>query len=136
MQTPIQTTLHTVDDLRGVCGELPHSLETFPFDDETLVFKVGYFTKSRMYALTDITQEPLRLSLKVDPERGHELRQAYPQSVAPGYHLNKKHWVTVTLDGTVPAELVRELLCGSYLLVTKKGFTKAERAELGLPDSL
>jgi Uncharacterized protein conserved in bacteria len=132
MQTPMQT----VDDLRSVCDELPHSLEAFPFDDETLVFKVGYLSKSRMYALTDITQDPLRLSLKVDPERGEELRQAHPQSIAPGYHLNKKHWVTVTLDGTVPAELLGELLRGSYLLVTKKGFTKAERKELGLPDSL
>lgn len=128
--------MRTVEDLRGVCDTLPHSLETFPFDDETLVFKVGYFTKSKMYALTDITQEPLRLSVKVDPERGHDLRQQYPQSVVPGYHLNKKHWVTVTLDGTVPDALVRELLRGSYLLVTKKGFTKAERAELGLPDTL
>ena len=128
--------MRTVEDLRGVCDTLPHSLETFPFDDETLVFKVGYFTKSKMYALTDITQEPLRLSVKVDPERGHDLRHEYPQSVVPGYHLNKKHWVTVTLDGTVPDALVRELLRGSYLLVTKKGFTKAERAELGLPDTL
>ena len=128
--------MQTVEDLRGVCGTLPHSLETFPFDDETLVFKVGYLTKSRMYALTDITQDPLRLSVKVDPERGQDLRQAYPQGVVPGHHLNKKHWVTVTLDGTVPAELVAELLRGSYLLVTKKGFTKAERTELGLPDRL
>ncbi|WP_339094232.1 MmcQ/YjbR family DNA-binding protein [Deinococcus sp. VB142] len=127
--------MRTVEDLRGVCDALPHSLETFPFDDETLVFKVGYFTKSKMYALTDITQEPLRLSVKVDPERGHDLRHEYPQSVVPGYHLNKKHWVTVTLDGTVPGELVRELLHSSYLLVAKKGFTKAERAELGLPDN-
>ena len=128
--------MRTLEDLRGACGTLPHSLETFPFDDVTLVFKVGYFTKSKMYALTDVTGDPLRLSLKVDPGRGEELRETYPQSVVPGHHLNKKHWVTVTLDGSIPTELVRELLHGSYLLVTKKGFTRAERAELGLPDTL
>lgn len=127
--------MQTLEALRAACDALPHSLETFPFDDETLVFKVGYFTKSRMYALTDITQEPLRLSLKVDPQRGHELRQQYPQSITPGDHLNKKHWITLKLD-EVPTDLVHELLRGSYLLVTKKGFTKAERADLGLPEQL
>lgn len=127
--------MQTVEDLRAYCDEFPHSLETFPFDDETLVFKVGYFTKSKMYALTDVTQEPLRLSVKVDPQRGHELRQLYPQSVTEGYHLNKKHWITVTLDGSLDSSLIRDLVRQSYLLVTKKGFTRAERADLGLPEA-
>lgn len=128
--------MQTVEDLRGVCRTLPHSLETFPFDDVTLVFKVGYLSKSKMYALTDVTQDPLRLSVKVPPERGEELRAGFPQSVVPGHHLNKRHWVTLTLDGSLPAPLVTELLRGSYLLVARSGFTKAERQELGLPQSL
>ena len=128
--------MQTLADLRALCDTFPNSLETFPFDDETLVFKVGYFTKSKMYALTDITQAPLRLSVKVEPGRGHELRQGYPRTVTEGNHLNKKHWVTLTLDGTLPDDLVRDLIGQSYLRVGKKGFTKAERGELGLPDAL
>lgn len=124
--------MQTLADLRAACDALAHSLETFPFSDEVLVFKVGYFSKSKMYALTDITQEPLRLSLKVEPSRGHELRAAYPHSVQPGTHLNKRHWVTLTLDGSLPADLIGELLRGSYDLVVRKGFTRAERADLGL----
>ncbi|SEJ59511.1 Predicted DNA-binding protein, MmcQ/YjbR family [Deinococcus reticulitermitis] len=128
--------MQTVEDLRSVCRALPHSLETFPFDDVTLVFKVGYLSKSKMYALTDVTADPLRLSVKVPPERGEELRAEHPGHIVPGHHLNKRHWVTLTLDGSLPAELVKELLRGSYLLVARGGFTKAERRELGLPDAL
>ncbi|MBZ9714067.1 MmcQ/YjbR family DNA-binding protein [Deinococcus multiflagellatus] len=118
--------MKSMAELRAACAALTGSQETFPFDATTLVFKVG----GKMYALTDIQAEPLTLSLKVRPEQGDELRAAWP-AIAPGYHLNKRHWITVTLDGTVPDELVAELLRGSHALVTA-GLTRAARAELGL----
>ncbi|MVN85273.1 MmcQ/YjbR family DNA-binding protein [Deinococcus sp. HMF7620] len=116
----------SIADLRAACAALPGSQETFPFDATTLVFKVG----SKMYALTDIQAEPLTLSVKVRPEHGEDLRAAH-EAIAPGYHLNKRHWVTVTLDGRVPAALVQELLAGSHALVVG-GLTRVQRAELGL----
>ena len=118
--------MQTISDIRAACGELPHSQETFPFDATTLVFKVG----GRMYALTDIQGDPLTLSLKVRPERGDELRAVH-DAIVPGYHLNKRHWVTLTLDGRLPGDLLHELLAGSHALVVG-GMTRAERAALEL----
>ncbi|GAA5504192.1 hypothetical protein Dxin01_03961 [Deinococcus xinjiangensis] len=118
--------VESVADLRAECAKLPHSQETFPFDPTTLVFKVA----GKMYALTDISAEDLSLSLKVKPERGEELRAAYP-AITAGYHLNKRHWVTLRLDGSLPDDLVRELLRGSHALVVA-GLTRAAREELGL----
>ncbi|MPY67467.1 MmcQ/YjbR family DNA-binding protein [Deinococcus sp. SDU3-2] len=116
--------MHSTADVRGVCAALPGSRETFPFDATTLVFKVA----GKMYALTDLTADPVTLSLKVRPQDGEALRAAYP-AITPGYHLNKRHWVTVTLDGTVPEGVVRELLEASHALVVA-GLTRAQRAEL------
>ena len=118
--------MRTVAELRETCARLPRSEETFPFGQDTLVFKVG----GKVYALTDITADPLTLSLKVRPPHGDELRAAH-DAIAPGYHLNKRHWITVTLDGSVPDALLNDLLEGSYALVAA-GLTRARRAELGL----
>lgn len=117
--------MRSIQDIREACAQLPHSQETFPFDATTLVFKVG----GKMYALTDIGSEPVTISLKVRPERGDDLRAEY-DAITPGYHLNKRHWVTVTLDGSVPDDLLHDLLSGSYALVVK-GLTKAEQSVLG-----
>lgn len=116
--------MRTIGEVRSAAAALPHSRETFPFDETTLVLKVG----GKMYALTDILADPPGLSVKVTPERGEELR-AECAAIAPGYHLNKRHWVTVTLDGTVPDALLRELLADSHALVVR-GMTRAERAAL------
>ena len=116
--------MYSTADVRGVCAALPGSRETFPFGAATLVFKVA----GKMYALTDLTADPVTLSLKVRPEDGEALRATYP-AVQPGYHLNKRHWVTVTLDGTVPEGAVCELLAGSHALVVA-GLTRAQRADL------
>ncbi|OLV18322.1 MmcQ/YjbR family DNA-binding protein [Deinococcus marmoris] len=118
--------MQTVAQLRETCGRLPRSAETFPFGPTTLVWKVG----GKVYALSDITGDPLKLSLKVRPEHGDDLRAAHA-AIAPGYHLNKRHWVTLTLDGSLPDTLVGELLAGSHALVVA-GLTRAARAELGL----
>ncbi|MFT2719986.1 MmcQ/YjbR family DNA-binding protein [Deinococcus sp. A31D244] len=121
--------MQSITELRAACSALPHSHETFPFDMTTLVFKVGG-AGAKMYALTDVQGDPVTVSLKVTPERGEELRAAFP-AVTPGYHLNKRHWITVTLDGRVPDELLHELIVGSHALVVR-GMTRVQRAELGL----
>ncbi|MFK7601237.1 MmcQ/YjbR family DNA-binding protein [Deinococcus sp. SM5_A1] len=118
--------MQTVAELREACARLACSQETFPFGPGTLVLKVG----GKVYALGDIMGDPLKLSLKVRSERGNELRAAHA-AIVPGYHLNKRHWVTVTLDGSLPDTLVGELMANSHALVVA-GLTRAVRAELGL----
>ncbi|QFP78049.1 MmcQ/YjbR family DNA-binding protein [Deinococcus sp. AJ005] len=118
--------MQTVAQLREACAWLACSQETFPFGPTTLVWKVG----GKVYGLSDISADPLTLSLKVRPERGDDLRAAHA-AIVPGYHLNKRHWVTLTLDGSLPDVLVGELLEGSHALVVA-GLTRAARAELGL----
>ncbi len=113
--------LSSIADLRQICGAFAHTQETFPFDATTLVFKVG----GKMYALAGLKADPVQISLKVKPEDGERLRAEHAAIVA-GYHLNKRHWVTVTLDGSVPDDLIHNLLQQSYLLVIK-GLTRAER---------
>ncbi|SMB96112.1 MmcQ/YjbR family DNA-binding protein [Deinococcus hopiensis] len=115
-----------IADVRALCAELTGSQETFPFGAATLVFKVG----GKMYALTDLQGDPVALSVKVRPEYGEELRAAHG-AITPGHHLNKRHWVTLRLDGTLPKGLATELLRESHTLVVK-GLTKAQRAALGV----
>ena len=99
--------------LRERCLALPGASEEFPFGDEVSVFKVG----GKMFALCSLDAEPpLQLSVKCDPELAVQLRSAY-EAIGPGYHLNKRHWNTITLDGSVPEEMVTDLLGDSYDLV-------------------
>jgi predicted DNA-binding protein (MmcQ/YjbR family) len=100
-------------ELRTRCLRLPGASEEFPFGDEVSVFKVG----GKMFALCSLDAgPPLRLSVKCDPELAVQLRSAYP-AIGPGYHLNKRHWNTITLDGSLPDEMVTDLLGDSYDLV-------------------
>lgn len=96
--------------------------EEFPFGDSTLVFKV----LGKMFALTGIEFESI--NLKADPEEAMELRERY-QSVQPGYHMNKKHWNTVILDGSVPDKLLMRWIDRSYDLVAA-GLTKTQKQTL------
>ena len=91
---------------------LPHVVEDTPFGPESLVQKVG----GKMFALYSPGGEPLRMNLKCDPARALELREQY-ESIIPGYHMNKRHWNTLILDGSLPAALVKELIEHSYGLV-------------------
>ncbi len=90
----------------------PGAEETTPFGPEVLVYKVG----GKMFSLTDPGEFPLRINLKCDPERAIELREEY-SGIIPGYHMNKRHWNTLILDGSVPSSLVAELIDHSYDLV-------------------
>ena len=105
----------TAAELRRLCLKLPRAEETFPFGPETSVFKVG----GKMFALAQLKRKPLTVSVKCEPELGEQLRGMYDE-IEPGYHLNKRHWLTVTCGGAAPDGLVRELAAGSYDLVAPR----------------
>jgi predicted DNA-binding protein (MmcQ/YjbR family) len=89
--------------------------EDFPFDDQTLVIRVG----DKMFLLTDIHSEPVRINLKCDPLIALDLRDEF-DAITPGFHMNKVHWNTVLLDGTVPENRVKWMIDHSYELVFNK----------------
>jgi predicted DNA-binding protein (MmcQ/YjbR family) len=99
--------------------------EERPFGPETSVFKVA----GRIFALSALASPPLRVSLKCEPELAERLRATYP-AIRPGYHLNKRHWNTVTLDGTVSDPMALDMLEDSYDLVVA-GLPRRVRDELG-----
>jgi predicted DNA-binding protein (MmcQ/YjbR family) len=104
------------EELRAYCLSLAGASETFPFGPETSVFKAN----GKMFAISALGSPMLDVSLKCDPELGESLRQAHV-GIAPGYHLNKRHWITVTLNSDVPDEQVRQLIEDSYDLVRPQG---------------
>ena len=97
--------------------------EGFPFDNQTLVFKI----LGKMFALTNVEGFE-SVNLKVNPEYGVELRDRYA-SILEAYHMNKVHWITVVMDGTVPDKLVKTLIDNSYDLVAS-GLTKSQKSTL------
>ena len=115
-----------LEELREYCLSLPHVTEDMPFDEDILVFRIC----NRIFVLTSLDSVPLRVSLKCDPERAIELREQYPDKIVPGYHLNKKHWNTVLLEG-LPLTLIDEMIIDSYMLVVEK-IPKKERESLDL----
>jgi len=102
----------TATELRACCLARSGAVEEFPFGPETSVFKVG----GKIFAICALDSAPLRVSLKCDPELVPDLRASYP-AIAPGYHLNKRHWNTVTLDGSLPDSMVTDLIEDSHDLV-------------------
>ena len=107
----------TPTELRDFCLSLEQAFESFPFGEETSVFKVS--GNGKIFALSAMDGVPLKVSLKVDPEDSISLRAEFPQ-ITPGYHLNKKHWITIHLSGGVPDDLVEDLVRGSHDLVRPK----------------
>jgi predicted DNA-binding protein (MmcQ/YjbR family) len=99
-------------ELRRLCLKFPGAEQTFPFGPETSVFKV----RGKMFAISPLKRKPLTVSVKCEPEVGEQLRATYDE-IEPGYHLNKRHWLTITCGGSAPDDLVRELVAGSYDLV-------------------
>ena len=109
----------TADELRELCLALPSTTETFPFGPESSVFKTSLFFaegRERMFAVADLAADPLAVTLKCDPEEARALRAEF-DAITPGYHMNKKHWITVTLDDRVPDDLVARLVADSHALV-------------------
>ncbi|WP_128376957.1 MmcQ/YjbR family DNA-binding protein [Streptomyces cavernae] len=113
------------EQLRSFCLSFNAAEEDFPFRPEISVFKVG----GRMFALSWMDGRPLKVNLKCDPEDAIRLRGEFPGLIAPGYHMNKRHWNTVTVDAELPGRLVRELIEDSYDLVVA-GLPRAERLRL------
>jgi predicted DNA-binding protein (MmcQ/YjbR family) len=111
-------------EFKSYCLNKKGVTESFPFDEKTLVLKVG----SKMFALTNINKPILEISLKCDPLMAQDLRREY-SSIKSGYHLNKTHWITITVDGTVPDDKILFLIDLSYDLVYK-GLKKAEKLAL------
>jgi len=89
--------------------------EGFPFGESALVFK----TKGKMFLLLSLEAQPLSLNAKCDPEKAVLLREEFP-AVLPGYHMNKKHWNTVLIDGSLPDRQIRDMIDHSFDLVSKK----------------
>ncbi len=102
----------TAGELRTFCLDLVGAVEEFPFGAGLSVFKVG----GKIFALSRLDEDPLTVSLKIDPELGAQLRGAY-DAIVPGYHLNKRHWVTITLGADAEDALVWGLLEDSHELV-------------------
>jgi predicted DNA-binding protein (MmcQ/YjbR family) len=100
-----------IELIREYCIKKPEVNEGFPFGEDTLVFKV----KGKIFALANLGGD-LSINLKCDPSLALELRERYP-SVTPGYHMNKKHWNTVILDGSIPDKEVYSMIDHSYSLV-------------------
>jgi len=113
-----------LEDVREMCLTWPEVSEGYPFGEDHLVFKV----KNKMFCLMSLDAFPSTMNLKCEPDRAIELREQY-DGVAPGYHMNKKHWNTLTLDGSVPDDVVLELVRHSYDRVVS-GLKKSEREEI------
>jgi predicted DNA-binding protein (MmcQ/YjbR family) len=103
-----------IETLREYCISKKGATEGFPFGEDTLVFK----TDGKIFALVSLDGE-LSINLKCDPAFALELRERYP-SVTPGYHMNKKHWNTINLDGAVPDKEILSWIDHSYELVNGK----------------
>ena len=115
-------------ELRDLCLSFTGAEETFPFGPNTSVFKVA----GKMFALSQLGADSLRVSVKCEPELARALREAYA-AVIPGYHLNKRHWNTVIIDGSLPDETICEMIEDSYDLVVGK-LPPAGRRALGWRD--
>nr|WP_155809031.1 MmcQ/YjbR family DNA-binding protein [Desulfuromonas acetoxidans] len=109
------------ETLRSYLLSKPAAVETFPFDEETLVLKVC----GKMFALLNIHGDPLRINLKCDPDKAEVLRELFP-AIIPGYHMNKRHWNTVILDGSIADDEIFSMIDDSYDLVVQ-GLPKSKR---------
>ena len=113
-----------VMEFREYCLSLPLAEESTPFDETTLVYKVG----GKMFACADMV-DFAGISLKCEPSKAIELREQYPDQVVPGFHFNKRHWNTVHIGGDLSDRLIKEWIRDSYLLVVEK-LPKVRRWEI------
>lgn len=113
-----------IEDISEYCLAKKGVIEDFPFDEETLVYKI----MGKMFALIPLERIPLQINLKCDPELAIELREKY-EAVQPGYHMSKKHWITVLIDGTLRDKLLFKWIDLSYDLVVA-GLRKSDKNKL------
>lgn len=113
-----------IEQIREYCLKKKGVTEEFPFDEETLVFKV----MGKIFLLASLDSIPLQINLKCDPEKAVELREEY-EVVQPGYHMNKKHWNTIIIDCSVSTRKIFEWIDDSYNLVAA-GLKKSDLKKL------
>jgi predicted DNA-binding protein (MmcQ/YjbR family) len=104
-----------IEELRDYVLSLKNVSESFPFGEDTLVFK----TNDKIFLLVSLSSSPLQFNVKCDPEKAIELREQY-SCVLPGYHMNKKHWNTIIVDGTLSQSQLKNFIKDSYDLISKK----------------
>jgi predicted DNA-binding protein (MmcQ/YjbR family) len=104
-----------VEWVRDFCLTFHAVEECQPFGPAHLVYKI----KGKMFLLLSLDEQPPRVNVKTDPDRSVELREAYPDNILPGYHMNKKHWNTLVLNARLNPTLVQDLIKESYALVKK-----------------
>jgi len=110
----------TIQNLILYCKSKPGAVEEYPFGDEVVVFKIG----NKMFSLITNRDNNLSVNLKCDPDLALEIRHQFP-AVTEGYHMNKKHWNNVTIDGSIPSQEIYKMIDFSYDLV----FSKLKRIE-------
>ena len=103
-----------IEQLREYCLQLPDAEEGFPFGPETLVFK----NRQKIFLLASLEVQPLQFNVKCDPEKAIQLREEFP-AILPGYHMNKKHWNTVIINGSLSTKQLKQMIEDSYYLVGK-----------------
>ncbi len=119
--------MKTSEEVHALCLSLPGAEQTFPFGEQVAVYKVG----GKMFALVPTDEASVQFSVKCDPDEAILLREQYP-SVTPGYHLNKRHWNSVLVDGSIPASELEEFIEASYQLIVAS-LPRAVWSALGLP---
>ena len=107
--------MHNAETIREHCIDKEDTTEGFPFGEDTLVFKVN----NKMFCLMALDSHPLSINLKCDPDIAEELRAEY-DAVQPGFHMHKKYWNTIIIDGTIPDIKIKEFIDWSYELVNSK----------------
>jgi predicted DNA-binding protein (MmcQ/YjbR family) len=113
-----------IETLREYCLSKKAVTEDFPFGETTLVFRI----KDKIFLLVALDADPLQFNAKSDPEKAIELREAY-DAIKPGYHMNKKHWNTIVVDGNISTKLIKEMIDDSYDLIVQS-LPKKSREEL------
>ncbi len=113
-----------IESLRAYCLSIHAVTEDFPFDEDVLVFRVA----GKIFLLTSITKKPLQFNVKADPDTIIEMREQFDCVIA-GYHMNKKHWNSVVVDGSVSDKKLQEWIKQSYDCIVA-GLPKKERAKL------
>lgn len=105
-----------LESLREYVLEKNAVTEGFPFGEDVLVFKVN----AKIFLLLRLNEHPIRFNAKCNPDEAIQLREEYPDAILPGYHMNKKHWNTIIVNGTVSKKQLLQLIDNSYNLVAKQ----------------
>ena len=111
-----------IETIRECILQKPSVTEGFPFGEDTRVFKVN----GKIFLLAGLDSSPLQFNVKCDPEKAIQLREDHPESVLPGYHMNKKHWNTVDFEGRISDKELKKMIDNSYDLIVGS-LTKKQR---------